>query len=466
MLIAALKRFAEQREIPLKTCLLIDGLDEFAGDHEEILSLFKEIAHSENVKICLSSRPWPIFREPFKLCPTLRLQDLTFPDIDKFVREKLQQNELFNKIKAEEPKDAEALMEEIVSKANGVFLWVRIVIRSLSEGMVNRDSIHELLARLRELPTEIELLYEHLLGLIKSVYLQWTCKVVQIVQLVYRLSECHPSPSIGLRGLYFAINDNIDFDKVLKLSPDSLARKCEDTEIHLAARGAGLLEVGYSQYHDRGSIGWFHRTARDFVEQNWDKLNIVTKTSNAAFSPNMAMMKSNILELMCEVTFHPKTAKEPIFTLAMTCAIFASDADGVTETHQTQHDLLDRMDSFLATHWSEEWTNIFLLCWGLEKGLGPSFLYFAARCNLTSYVTAKLSNATPEHIKSITKALLDFKSEPSASRDNGKGHDDVDESLSETRDAHMIALLRRLAAGSQPKSQSKVTQSRKRKRKT
>jgi hypothetical protein len=46
-----------QTSIPFKVCLLIDGLDEFEGDHEELAWLVKEITKSHNVKVCLSSRP-------------------------------------------------------------------------------------------------------------------------------------------------------------------------------------------------------------------------------------------------------------------------------------------------------------------------------------------------------------------------------------------------------------------------
>jgi hypothetical protein len=50
-LMAAFRSFVGQKEILLKTCLLSDGLDEFEGDHGEIASLFKMIAHSEGLLI-------------------------------------------------------------------------------------------------------------------------------------------------------------------------------------------------------------------------------------------------------------------------------------------------------------------------------------------------------------------------------------------------------------------------------
>jgi hypothetical protein len=41
--------------VPLKICFLVDGLDEFDGDHEQIGKLFKGITSSSRVKVGLSS---------------------------------------------------------------------------------------------------------------------------------------------------------------------------------------------------------------------------------------------------------------------------------------------------------------------------------------------------------------------------------------------------------------------------
>lgn len=72
-----------------KLCFFIDGLDESKEEPEEVLCLFKEIASSPFVKICVSSRPWLVFEEAFGLGSSLRLQDLTYSDIQLYVREKL-----------------------------------------------------------------------------------------------------------------------------------------------------------------------------------------------------------------------------------------------------------------------------------------------------------------------------------------------------------------------------------------
>ena len=47
---------------------------------------FKGISSGpSNVKLCVSSRPWVVFDEAFMRLPLLRLQDLTFCDIEAYV---------------------------------------------------------------------------------------------------------------------------------------------------------------------------------------------------------------------------------------------------------------------------------------------------------------------------------------------------------------------------------------------
>lgn len=73
----ALQMLVEQTKVPLMVFFLIDGLDEFTGDHEELANLFNLIFQSPMFKVCLSNRPWIIFEQIHGLQPSMRLQDLT-----------------------------------------------------------------------------------------------------------------------------------------------------------------------------------------------------------------------------------------------------------------------------------------------------------------------------------------------------------------------------------------------------
>lgn len=132
----------------MKFCFFIDGLDEFDGDHSELVAfVHRLLARGPHIKACVSSRPWAVFEDTFKGCPGLSLQDLTHADIEHFVSAKLNAHPGFLEIQQREPKYAPRLISEIAGKASGVFLWVDLVLRSLLEGLTHGDSISVLQRR-------------------------------------------------------------------------------------------------------------------------------------------------------------------------------------------------------------------------------------------------------------------------------------------------------------------------------
>lgn len=127
LLLTAFKLLTTQKEVPCKLFFLIDGLDEFDGDHEVLAELFNDIAQTlvpnskSSVKVCVSSRPYVVFQESFEGCPMLKLQDLTFHDIKLFVSDRFLKNSAFKRLALREPQATSQLIEAVVSKAGGVF---------------------------------------------------------------------------------------------------------------------------------------------------------------------------------------------------------------------------------------------------------------------------------------------------------------------------------------------------------
>ncbi|PMD37816.1 hypothetical protein L207DRAFT_390966, partial [Hyaloscypha variabilis F] len=164
-----------------RLCLFIDGLDEAKDGPEEIVDLINIAAGSPFVKICLSSRPWLVFEEAFANLSSLRLQDLTYQDIQLYVREKLQRDPKMERLEGVNPEGAKSLVKNIVAKANGVFLWVRIATKSLLDGLRNWDDISDLQLRLDELPSDLTALYSHMLDRIEPFYFSQASKIFRIL---------------------------------------------------------------------------------------------------------------------------------------------------------------------------------------------------------------------------------------------------------------------------------------------
>jgi hypothetical protein len=117
----AFRRLTNYAIASLKFCFFIDGLDEYEGDHGNIAQLFRDISSAPHIKICVSSRPLLVFEEAFCSFPGLRLQYLTFNDISSYVRSEFQENSRMVQLAESKLAQAVVLVDEIVTKASGVF---------------------------------------------------------------------------------------------------------------------------------------------------------------------------------------------------------------------------------------------------------------------------------------------------------------------------------------------------------
>ncbi|KAH7214576.1 hypothetical protein DER44DRAFT_654256 [Fusarium oxysporum] len=183
-----------------KLALFIDGLDEFDGDCNALISLIQECIASP-IKVCVSSRPWTEFENAFGYYPRLKMEDLTYDDITKYVVSKFKANTQFARFQKLHPQFAGALSHSIADKASGVFLWVTIVVASLLAGMMAGDRVEDLKNRLNLLPSEMDELYGRIIDSIDPLYRE---HAAQLFKLVY---ACNGTTS--LRILWYA--DEVDF---------------------------------------------------------------------------------------------------------------------------------------------------------------------------------------------------------------------------------------------------------------
>ncbi|KAJ2985030.1 hypothetical protein NUW58_g5750 [Xylaria curta] len=80
--------------------LFIDGLDEFDGNHQNLLKFVRLLHSRVGRKVCVSGRPWNDFQDAFKASPSLRLESLTASDIRFYVQDNLESRREFRVTKA------------------------------------------------------------------------------------------------------------------------------------------------------------------------------------------------------------------------------------------------------------------------------------------------------------------------------------------------------------------------------
>ncbi|KAJ4115871.1 hypothetical protein NW760_009213 [Fusarium oxysporum] len=255
-----------------KLALFIDGLDEFDGDCNALISLIQECIASP-IKVCVSSRPWTEFENAFGYYPRLKMEDLTYDDITKYVVSKFEANTQFARFQKLHPQFAGALSHSIADKASGVFLWVTIVVASLLAGMMAGDRVEDLKNRLNLLPSEMDELYGRIIDSIDPLYRE---HAAQLFKLVY---ACNGTTS--LRILWYA--DEVDFlERAIDEDPsavpyEEVIGRLEDMRRRIVSRCRGLLEV-HEQVRtireqcdpakiDGGNVVYLHRTFEDFLRR-------------------------------------------------------------------------------------------------------------------------------------------------------------------------------------------------------
>ncbi|KAK8251181.1 hypothetical protein HDK77DRAFT_440374 [Phyllosticta capitalensis] len=265
-----LSRIAHDGDRP-KMCLFIDGLDEFEGDQNEILQILKELDASPSVKLCSSSRSWEKFEHAFREKPRCLVHELTEEDIRKYARENIEKSpELMALI--EDKRNFEEIVDEITFKAEGVFLWVFLVVRMLLDGPEEGASFGDLQKKLDSYPTELDDLYHRIYQSIKPEFRVDTARMLKMcLETIYELSTLMPFYLMDRQeDLDYVFSDNFHYlttSEVRELYSSLSKRitaRCKDfLQIHCPEPGSSIEGREIFYYN----VGFMHRTARDYVEE-------------------------------------------------------------------------------------------------------------------------------------------------------------------------------------------------------
>ncbi|KAL9116091.1 MAG: hypothetical protein Q9227_000460 [Pyrenula ochraceoflavens] len=286
---SALESVIKAVTVDCRLCLFIDGLDEFAGPHKALLTFVQNLSQNDSVKICVASRPWVEFEEAFEMKPHLRMEDLTYDDIKHYVSSNCRLDPEFPKLQACEPKFANQLIENIISKASGVFLWVHLVVKSLLSGINLGDRVVDLQRRLDYLPPDLEDLYEKILRSLDPFYLKHAAQLVKIM-------EASENP-LSLILFYFA--DEYDVESVTEMplnqmSADLMTLHLDRTARRLNSRWKGLLEVDRAVTANtpaqsaEQTVQYLHRTVQDFI--NSKKIRKYLRSAlESPFDPHLSL---------------------------------------------------------------------------------------------------------------------------------------------------------------------------------
>ena len=280
-----------------RICLFIDGLDEYDGDHEDLIQVIRATANLPSVRLCLASRPWNVFESAFgeNSINKLYLEHVNAPDIRLYVKNKLQDRPDFIALKGRNDQ-AEALVNELIEKANGVFLWVYLVTRSLVQGLQNFDRISDMQRRLRSFPADLDELFNRMLSSLDPIYQKQAARTFQLA-----LSACRPMTPLNY---WFADveEEASDFSiqlSVKALSPTEWQSRNHEISRRLNARCKGLLELSTAQgegHHFETRVDFLHRTAKDFLMTKSIQ-ELLSKWITSDFDADLVLCRTILAEI-------------------------------------------------------------------------------------------------------------------------------------------------------------------------
>lgn len=316
-LLEALKALGQGLTTSTKFCFFIDGLDEYYGEPRDLLPVIKNLSDSPNIKICVSSRPWQIFKDEFDRNPdqVLYLHELTYRDIQVYVHEAFENDTNFQQAK-EENAGYEEIVNEIVERAQGVWVWVALVTKSLLNGFTYGDSLKTLRRRLHSLPVDLEGFFQHMLDSVEQVYLSQTAETFLIALaareelplLIYSfLDDIREDPSFALSKSVPTSSKQIKKSK-FSGALDRLSKREIQMQKRLDARTKGLLEVserglGPIWYNNR--VVFLHRTVGEFLNRKDVKAKFV-ESAGANFDPMTSLCHGLLAVVKIIPTFPDK----------------------------------------------------------------------------------------------------------------------------------------------------------------
>lgn len=354
-----------------KFCFFIDGLDEYEGDHYELINTLERWSRSPHIKLCVSSRPWNVFERSYGSSRNrmLRLHELTRKDMVTYVQGSLADDWRFRQLAALDSA-ASDIPSTIANRAEGVFLWVSLVVRSLLRGMNEGDDMPGLKARLNAMPSDLEGFFLHIFEKIDRNYRNTTIRAFQLASIAV------PMPAVAFTYIDRDLeNEQYAIEAPISPLDQNQADKMRHTaRFRINAWCRDLLEVRVGMHKDTNiandQVNFLHRTVKDFLSSD-EMQNGIFKESICQSSPRQALCRIHLAELKVLPNMMPSTQTlavylvleyhvELILKWAKQCEVHDKDTpfDTLQELARTRRVLRAQMKTWDT--WSQHPRN--LLC--------------------------------------------------------------------------------------------------------
>ncbi|KAB5547154.1 hypothetical protein GE09DRAFT_1288834 [Coniochaeta sp. 2T2.1] len=260
---------------PIRYIFFIDALDENANraEHKMMLSFIRHLAiiadnlphyPDDMIKVCLASRPWPVFQNEFghnPRIPSFAIHEFTSGDIQSYTNQHLLESARRTSSLANYQRSMGDLAVEVCKKAHGVFVWVRLVVEELCRNLQDGSTMAMLEDVLSRLPEELQDLYEYTMTRIPAEYDLETliaCQILMSSLTPLTLEALHCATLVVMSGYYQAT----DADTRAAWLTSRTGGLIEEVEV--TGRGSTATDATVDGDH---IVQLIHQTAEEFVRK-------------------------------------------------------------------------------------------------------------------------------------------------------------------------------------------------------
>lgn len=312
-----------------KFFVLIDALDECEPQDrpEKTAAEVLKISRLPNVKLCISCRPWESFTSRFPPTMTLFLDQLTHRDMELYVESRLIHASSSNHLCAEfrdKTTESQKFSSEVVRAAEGVFLWIELVLNELCSELRKGRELQQLRNTLAGFPVGLDRYFEQFVldRIMKTS--QSDIDTAATLKLALAIaestsrddeSELKPSPDSFLnfwllRGGHlkpgFSWKDHIgswyspeDVQLMVAKTRSFLEESCKDLLLMFDRRDHRVDPTYYSEM--RWDVRFLHRTVTDFL--HYGNINsIIQEHSPAHFTGKHFL--GDLRKIRCSFLLH------------------------------------------------------------------------------------------------------------------------------------------------------------------
>ena len=275
--------------------------------------------------------------------PSFRLDDFTHQDVALYVQDKLSASPGYRELEALCSNEAKELIEQITTRAQGVFLWVRLVVHSLREGLSQGDRIRDLQARATALPADLESLYTKILDSVSPARYKDAAVIFEIVAAHLELESPIQFDTLFLAGAY---DLGIDDKPLLRLDEAHRSMASSLFARRLNACTRGLLELSEPGPMAEYQVRLLHRTVSDFLSLPKVRAPFQNATGHD-FNPRVRLAEGYIKQVETWVPTSTSPPISPCMDPHLELAIFRAIHFSIqTDPHRPdlQLSLLSRLD--------------------------------------------------------------------------------------------------------------------------